>query len=304
MRDINGIEFVDDSQEERLPDFQRDFPCVTSRAHLDAYVWPSVPWHWHKAAELFYVAQGSIQYNTPGGSVIFPAGSGGFINPAILHSTEHRGGDEPCVQLLHLFDPTTFLCGDLGSRIEKKYILPLILSTQVEMLCFFPDGPGSSAFLNELRESFEIAPDEWGYELLLREKLSKIWLQIFAMARPQMKIVPEREQTFDRVKRMMAYIHAHYMETISVGSLAAAAFCSQRECYRAFQSCLHMTPNEYLRSYRLQMARRMLLRGDDTLTAIAHDCGFGSSSYFCKAFLKAYGCTPKEFRDTSRKLTE
>ena len=303
MREINRIEFVDNSQEERLQDFQRDFPCTTSRVHLDAYVRPYVPWHWHKAAELFYVAQGSIQYNTPKGSVIFPAGSGGFVNSAILHSTEHRG-EEPCVQLLHLFDPTTFLCGDLGSRIEKKYILPLILSTQVEMLCFFPDGDRSDALLNELWESFEIDPNEWGYELLLREKLSRIWLQIFAMARPQMKIVPEREQTFDRVKRMMAYIHAHYMETISVGSLAAAAFCSQRECYRAFHSCLHMTPNEYLRSYRLQMARQKLLRGDDTLTAIAHDCGFGSSSYFSKAFHKAYGCTPKEFRNTSRRLAE
>ena len=139
--------------------------------------------------------------------------------------------------------------------------------------------------------------------VLFREKLSKIRLQIFAMARPQMKIVPEREQTFDRIKRMMAYFQAHYMKTISVGSLAADAFCSQRECYRAFHSCLHMPPNEYLRCCRLQMARQKLFRGDDTLTAIAHDYGF-SSGYFIKAFHKAYGCTPKEFRDTSRRRTE
>ena len=33
----------------------------------------------------------------------------------------------------------------------------------------------------------------------------------------------------------------------------AYCFCSQREAFRTFQQCLHVTPLNYLQSYRLQM---------------------------------------------------
>lgn len=95
---------------------------------------------------------------------------------------------------------------------------------------------------------------------------------------------------------MMTYIHEHYGSTVSVKVLAQAAFCSERECYRAFHTCLHMTPGAYLQSYRLQMARRMLLTGSESLTTIAHVCGFGSSSYMGKVFKSTMGLTPVQYR--------
>ena len=56
-------------------------------AELDKYVGKSVPWHWHKAVELFYMESGALEYHTPKGKLVFPAGSGGFVNSNVLHRT-------------------------------------------------------------------------------------------------------------------------------------------------------------------------------------------------------------------------
>ena len=74
MKNIHNIEFYNDSKEELLPGFANDFPYIASRAELDNYAGRYVPWHWHKAVELFYMESGSLEYDTPGGGVLFPAG--------------------------------------------------------------------------------------------------------------------------------------------------------------------------------------------------------------------------------------
>ena len=90
MKNIHSIEFYTGSKEELLPGFEKDFPYIASRAELDKYIGGYVPWHWHRTVELFYMESGSIEYDTPGGKILFPTGSGGMINPNVLRSEERR----------------------------------------------------------------------------------------------------------------------------------------------------------------------------------------------------------------------
>ena len=53
MKNIHSIEFYTGSKEELLPDFEKDFPYIASRAELDKYIGGYVPWHWHRTVELF-----------------------------------------------------------------------------------------------------------------------------------------------------------------------------------------------------------------------------------------------------------
>ena len=100
----------------------------------------------------------------------------------------------------------------------------------------------------------------------------------------------------DKIELMMIYIHEHYGEKISIPELAAAAYLNERECYRVFRDCLHMTPVEYMKAYRLQAACQMLAKGQEPVTVISHDCGLGSSSYFGKVFREYAHCSPTEYR--------
>lgn len=177
MKNIHSIEFYTGSKEELLPDFEKDFPYIASRAELDKYIGGYVPWHWHRTVELFYMESGSIEYDTPGGKILFPAGSGGMINPNVLHMTKAISQREKNIQLLHIFD-VSLLAGEQGSRIEQKYIAPVITAPQIEVIPLFPGNAEEERILKLLAASFRLSSDEFGYEIKLRETLTEIWLML------------------------------------------------------------------------------------------------------------------------------
>ena len=119
---------------------------------------------------------------------------------------------------------------------------------------------------------------------------------LFELSRPMREKKWEHNKSNDKIKLMMIYIHEHYREKISIPELAAAAYLSERECYRVFHDCLHMTPVEYIKAYRLQAACQMLAKGQEAVTVISHECGLGSSSYFGKVFREYTHCSPTEYR--------
>ena len=164
------------------------------------------------------------------------------------------------------------------------------------MIPLFPGNAEEERILKLLAASFRLSSDEFGYEIKLRETLTEIWLMLFELSRPMREKKGKYNKSNDKIKLMMIYIHEHYKEKISVPALAAAAYLSERECYRVFHDCLHMTPIEYITTYRLQAACQMLVKGQESVTVISHECGLGNSSYFGKVFREYAHCSPIEYR--------
>lgn len=297
MKNIQNIAFHPGSKEELLPGFTAEFPYIATRAELDKYAGQFVPWHWHRAAELFYMESGALEYHTPEGTTLFPAGSGGMVISNVLHMTKPIAAGEKNIQFLHIFDPA-LLAGGPGSRIGQKYIDPLLESSQIELIPLFPEHPGQKKIIACMREAFEISPQTFGYEIRLRNALSELWLMLLEQARFLFQQHRKTSKDNDKIKQMMIYIHEHYPEKISVRTLADSAYISERECFRAFQDCLHLTPLQYLTNYRLQRACQMLAEGHETITEISHACGLGSSSYFGKIFRERLAADWKEQKTT------
>lgn len=295
MKKIRQIQFHAGSQEELLPDFGMDFPYIASRAELDQYPDHFVPWHWHKAVELFYVESGEVEYNLPSGKICFPAGSGGLLNSNILHASRGISLINENVEFCHIFD-ASLIAGGRGSRIEEKYVLPLITVPQAEMIALYPGNPVHQEILKMIRNAFDISEKEFGFEIHLRAVLSEIWIRIFQQSVPLLAQPPKLRKNNDKIKDLMIYVHQHYSEKLVISQLASAVFLSERECFRIFQECLHMTPMQYIQNYRLQMACQMLAETRASVTEISHACGLGSSSYFGKVFREYMNCTPGEYR--------
>ena len=291
MKNIHKIIFQAGSREELLPGFAPDFPYIASRVEMDYYPDRSAPWHWHGAVELSYTQKGCIRYHTPGGAVLLPEGSAALVNANVLHMTTAEAGT---VQLLHIFEPS--LLGRPESRIGERYLTPLTAAGQVEVLPLLPGDPAREAVLEQVKAAFRLSPDEFGYEIRLRNTLAEIWLAFFELARPLFNAPARRGKGSKKTKEMMAYVHERYAEKITVSDLAGAAFLSERECFRAFREHLRTTPAEYVRSCRLQQACRLLLESKASVTEVGQLCGLGSSSYFGRTFREAMGCTPSEYR--------
>ena len=284
------VDLYPDSQEERLPGFVPQFPHISSHVTLHS----GSPWHWHRSFELFYIESGAVEYRTPHTQRLFRAGSGGLVNSNVLHHTQCPAPG--AVQRLHLFEPE-LLAGIPGGTVEQCYIAPLLAPGAPELLTLSPEDPAQKQALELLRQSLYLDEAAFGYELELQSLLARVWVQLLRPLERRAPAVPDRMDTAaEKVKQMMLYIHAHYAEKLTVADLAAAAFCSQRECYRCFQLCLHQTPADYLQHVRLQAACKLLIETDLSVTEIAQRSGFSSSSYFGAQFRQEYGCTPTRYR--------
>ncbi len=295
MNNVSTIEFHAGSKEELLPGFEPDFTYIASRAELDKFTERFVPWHWHKAVELFYIESGLLEYCTPKGKVLFPAGSGGMVNSNILHMTRPLTQLDKNIQFLHIFD-ASFIAGQQGSRIEQKYITPITAASQLEVIALYPDNAAHIQVLDTIRSSFQLSEKDFGYEIKLRSVLADIWLQLLSITKPLLEEKNASNKINDKIKMMMIYIHDNYMKKLTISEIAAASYSSERECFREFHDNLHMTPVEYIRNYRIQMACHMLARSRESITNIGHACGFESSSHFGKVFREYIGCTPLEYR--------
>ncbi len=289
------LELKHNTKEEILPDFTYDFPYSAAKICISGSM-ESI-WHWHKALELFYIESGSLEYSTPGGTVVLKQGCGGVINSGVLHIVKLGKESSKASVMVHLFD-TTMITGYTGSRIDQKYMSPIVNVANTELIPLFSEEEEHRGILEKIRKSFELSEQEIGYEIRLRSILSDIWLDLIML--PGLNMKEETQLLNEKSKLMMVYIHEHFSDKLNIADVANAAYISERECYRTFQSVMHMTPTEYIRKYRLQIACRMLADTDETITNISQSCGFGSSSFFGKVFRENIHMTPLEYRNNAR----
>ncbi|MFF4529527.1 GlxA family transcriptional regulator [Streptomyces sp. NPDC001407] len=90
---------------------------------------------------------------------------------------------------------------------------------------------------------------------------------------------------------------------LSVDALADRAGLSPRHFARAFHSEVGMTPGRYVDRVRLEAARRLLEDTADGVESVARACGYGTPEAMRRAFVRALGASPAEYRRRFRPLT-
>lgn len=249
-----------------------------------------IPWHWHEALEFDYVRSGSVKVSTAGQTQTFSAGEGFFLNSNVLTAMVN---EHACVIDSHLFHPV-FLAGHFKSVFETKYLGPVIHNRNLELLPIRGQTPTEQALLRKLRQLSLLQQSE-DMEFQTRNLLSEIWLLLLQVLNSiRLTTVPTKNQ--DRMLTMMAYIQEHHAEKLTLEDIAASAAISTRECLRCFRASIQQSPMEYLIDYRIQAATKLLEKTSLSITDIAMQTGWGSSSYFSKMFRRACGKTPNEHR--------
>lgn len=97
------------------------------------------------------------------------------------------------------------------------------------------------------------------------------------------------------VQRMQDYINSHLADNITMADLANASLFSPWYSYRIFKTCTGLTPSVYIRRLRLSRSAEMLKRGNIKISDIAFYMGFGSVDGYQRAFVREFGCNPKEY---------
>ena len=98
------------------------------------------------------------------------------------------------------------------------------------------------------------------------------------------------------LREVQQWITEHPDGDLNVESLAARARLSPRHFARAFQAETGMTPGRYVDRVRLEHARRLLEDTTDGVEEISRASGYGTSETMRRAFVKALGTPPAEYR--------
>lgn len=100
----------------------------------------------------------------------------------------------------------------------------------------------------------------------------------------------------DPIAATSAWALKHLDGDLSVERLADAAHMSRRSFIRAFRASTGSTPAAWVRSRRLDEARRLLETTDLPIDQIAASCGFGNTVTLRQNFVSAFGGTPSSYR--------
>ena len=101
-----------------------------------------------------------------------------------------------------------------------------------------------------------------------------------------------------RIARCKDYIDAHVCDAdLRVSDLAELNGTSEVYFRSEFKKYYHITPVEYIKQRRMELACRLLRTRLYSVAEVATRAGFDSISYFSAEFRRCMGCSPREYRD-------
>ncbi|MDE5604256.1 MAG: AraC family transcriptional regulator [Eubacterium sp.] len=106
----------------------------------------------------------------------------------------------------------------------------------------------------------------------------------------------EENKKTDFIEKAKNFILLNYDKNISVQEIADQALMSVSFFSKVFKETTGFSPYDYLLSVRLDKAKELLQKTDDSIQNIAFKTGFNSASNFIYFFKKEMGISPLKFR--------
>ncbi|RTE11709.1 response regulator [Paenibacillus whitsoniae] len=114
------------------------------------------------------------------------------------------------------------------------------------------------------------------------------WSELLIMSRSK-----KRESV---VEACIQYIDTHYMEDLSLDTVAAHLFFSPSSVSIMLKNHLGVTFSKYLSQVRIQKGIELLQNSEMKVYEIASKVGFKDDKYFYRVFKSRFGMTPDEYR--------
>lgn len=241
----------------------------------------SVPLHWHNHLQLYWVKEGSLDFQVNSHHFTLNSKSLLFLNRQQVHQS--RVGNQDTQAICILFD-----LGFLNPFLRQEIVNP-----------FFEDEDFA----------FKLLPIRADHQQLLAKLYDQVWDKL-----PYLSIVNLLSETVDLVIRnfdtdpeynrqdqdifnqLLSYIQSHYNEKITITSLQKHVGINKNYLNQLFHTYSQDSPIGFINRYRLQQAQNLVTNTDVNISEIANMVGFNHLSYFIEQFRKEYGYTPLQYR--------
>lgn len=121
-------------------------------------------------------------------------------------------------------------------------------------------------------------------------------LSLFSLLLPQMELEQISISDSGALRSIVSYCTSNFSENLSLSLLEEKLHLNKYYISHLFSKKLGLRFNDYINSLRISEACRYLLNSDSSITEISEIVGFNTQRTFNRAFIKAMGTTPGEYR--------
>lgn len=247
---------------------------------------PAEP-HSHNATELYYTLTDLPDVLMNDSISMIPAGTLIIIPTFCIHQLYHENHVvyERYILSIHTGWLKAAFCGipTVFSRLEEP--TPLFFS---------PGGDRKNELLDHFHRLL-------GYE----DKLSPASLSAFfdflsffgtiiRSFEPESEFNLPTSESQKKVNSILAYIHDHISEQISVTDISSYFYLNPDYLARLFKKHMHIPISRYIMMQRISEAES-LLRNGHSVNQVQEELGFSSYAYFFKTFQKFTGMSPSRY---------
>ena len=191
-------------------------------------------------------------------------------------------------------EPTEFVCGFLGC--DSRPYNPLL--TALPRVFRVSDSAGSLA--SYVRFALAESKDQRIGGASVLNRLSELMF-VDVIRRYLETLPPDRADWLAGLRdpfvgRALAALHRTPARDWTIELLAREVALSRSALAERFTQFVGAPPMQYLTNWRMQLAANHLLSGTENVAAIANRVGYESEAAFSRAFKKAVGIPPSEWR--------
>lgn len=261
-------------------------PITCARAHAHEYI------------EMLYCLSGTHEILLNWKSHTFTTGDMVLVNSREIHqirAVSHGISSYIVVR----FEPE-LLYTSYQNAFELKYMLPFTLNERTPQKVFQAEEI-KDTFLPEI--FYELLRDytdqPYGFEFALRTNICRIFLWVLRYWNQSgitLHTAVEDSGLIEQFQHVLDYLNKNYDQDISASGMAALCHMSYSYFSRMFKKVVHRSFREYLNYIRISKSELLLATTDLSITDIAMQTGFSTSSYFIQQFKLYKKISPKQFR--------
>ncbi len=234
---------------------------------------------------IYFVLDGKGTFQSGDRQVSLHAGEGFLIRP---NQTAFFQADEN--------NPWTYLwIGFDGARCAEY--LKAIGFDEDQQTYRSPDGEKLKEIVQEMLRYNTAGVEN---DFLLQGLLCRFFACLARSLSIPLSAVAKNDRENFYVRRAVEYVHYNYANHITVSDMAKYVSLNRSYLFTLFQRVLHISPQEFLTTFRLTRAKEQLTLTDSTVAAIAQSVGYRDPLVFSKAFKQMTGMTPVQYRKQQR----
>lgn len=186
---------------------------------------------------------------------------------------------------------------ELCSRVKQDMQLghiPVVLMTAKSMVVHIKEGFSVGADDYMVKPfSMDVLICRINNLLESRDKLKKLYGKKFSPEAMGIEIVSGDDRFTQRFFHIIEKNISN--PELSVDLLSQELGMSRANLYRKLKAVTELSPTELIRNKRLEVAARLLMESDYTVSEISVYAGFNSHAYFTNCFKSFYGYSPSEW---------